>query len=220
MPAASRSRWASPRASKKWGKHSLNPRKLHTVTVYCGSADSLAPAYTQAAWQMGRTLAEEAITLVYGGGKTGLMGAVADGCLEAGGRVCGILPESMNTPTLAHAGLTSLEIVPDIQARFARMVELADAFIALPGGYGTLDELFQTLTWAQIGQHHKPVGLLNTRGYYNLLLRLLDQLLEERFIYPEHRGWVIPAQEPRALLDALEGFQLPQGLERWMTREG
>ena len=168
---------------------------------------------------MGRVLAEQAITLVFGGGKTGLMGAVADGCLEAGGRACGVIPESMNTPNLAHTRLTTLEVVPTIQERYARMVALADAFIALPGGYGTFDELFQTLTWAQIGEHHKPVGLLNTCGYYDLFLQMLDRMLDEHFIYPEHRGWVIPGRDPLALLEALEAFQLPRGLERWMTRD-
>ncbi len=168
---------------------------------------------------MGAALASRGITLIYGGGKTGLMGAVADGALAAGGKVVGVIPESMNTPALAQTGLTRLEVTPDIQTRFARMVDLADAFIALPGGYGTLDELFQTLTWAQIGQHTKPVGLLNIRGYYDPLLSLLDHILAEKFIYPEHRGWVIPASQPEALLQALRVFQPPVGLERWMTRE-
>ena len=192
---------------------------LQNVTVYCGSADRLDERYTEAAMQMGKALANHSITLVYGGGKTGLMGAVADGALAAGGKVIGVIPESMNTPALAHTGLTHLEITPDIQTRFARMVDLADAFIALPGGYGTLDELFQTLTWAQIGIHSKPVGLLNIRGYYDPLLTMLDHILTERFIYPEHRGWAIQAQEPDALLQALCTFHPPVGIERWMTRE-
>lgn len=192
---------------------------LNSVTVYCGSADGLDKIYIAAALQMGAALASRGITLIYGGGKTGLMGAVADGALAAGGKVVGVIPESMNTPALAQTGLTRLEVTPDIQTRFARMVDLADAFIALPGGYGTLDELFQTLTWAQIGQHTKPVGLLNIRGYYDPLLSLLDHILAEKFIYPEHRGWVIPASQPEALLQALRVFQPPMGLERWMTRE-
>jgi uncharacterized protein (TIGR00730 family) len=192
---------------------------LNSVTVYCGSADGLDKIYIAAALQMGAALASRGITLIYGGGKTGLMGAVADGALAAGGKVVGVIPESMNTPALAQTGLTRLEVTPDIQTRFARMVDLADAFIALPGGYGTLDELFQTLTWAQIGQHTKPVGLLNIRGYYDPLLSLLDHILAEKFIYPEHRGWVIPASQPEALLQALRVFQPPVGLERWMTRE-
>ena len=192
---------------------------LQNVTVYCGSADGLDECYTGAALQIGAALANRSITLVYGGGKTGLMGAVADGALAAGGKVVGVIPESMNTPALAHTGLTHLEVTPDIQTRFARMVGLADAFIALPGGYGTLDELFQTLTWAQIGEHSKPVGLLNVRGYFDPLLTLLDHILTEKFIYPEHRGWVIPSPDPEALLQALCAFQPPVGLERWMTRE-
>jgi uncharacterized protein (TIGR00730 family) len=192
---------------------------LKSVTVYCGSADGLDERYTEAAMQMGAALANQSITLVYGGGKTGLMGAVADGALAAGGKVVGVIPESMNTPALAQTGLTRLEVTPDIQTRFSRMVDLADAFIALPGGYGTLDELFQTLTWAQIGVHSKPVGLLNIRGYYEPLLAMLDHILSEKFIYPEHRGWTISAQEPEELLQALCAFQPPVGIERWMTRE-
>jgi uncharacterized protein (TIGR00730 family) len=192
---------------------------IKTITVYCGSADGLDTAFTTAACRMGAVLAERGITLVYGGGKTGLMGAVADGALAAGGKVVGVIPQSMNTPALAHTGLSQLEVTPNIQSRFARMVALADAFIALPGGYGTLDELFQTLTWAQIGEHHKPVGLLNTRGFYDPLLGLLDHILAEKFIYPEHRRWVIPAATPEALLPALQAFELPEGLGRWMTRD-
>ena len=192
---------------------------IHTITLYCGSADGLDGDYTRAAWRMGAALAEAGITLVYGGGKTGLMGAAADGALNAGGKVVGVIPASMNTPALVHTGLTHLEVTPDIQSRFARMVSLADAFIALPGGYGTLDELFQTLTWAQIGEHHKPVGLLNTLHYYDPLLILLDHILAEKFIYPEHRKWIIPGATPEELLPALAAFSLPKGLERWMTRE-
>lgn len=167
---------------------------------------------------MGRALARRGIELVYGAGKTGLMGAVADGALSAGGAVTGVIPEGLNTPRLVHAGLTRLEALPDIHQRKARMSALAQAFIALPGGFGTFDELFETLTWAQIGLHHKPVGLLNTRHYYEPLLALVWHAEAERFIYSEHTRLLCHAEEPEALLDALDAFRLPDGLERWVNR--
>jgi uncharacterized protein (TIGR00730 family) len=188
------------------------------ITVYCGSADGIHPDYYQAAFLMGKTLAEHGIGLVYGAGKTGLMGALADGVLQAGGEVTGIIPGGLNTPQLAHAGLTHLEIFPNIQQRKARMSELANAFIALPGGFGTFDELFETLTWAQIGLHHKPVGLLNTRGYFDPLVSLIDHALTEGFIYPEHRQLICQAALPEDLLIALGQYEAPDGLERWVNR--
>jgi uncharacterized protein (TIGR00730 family) len=188
------------------------------ITVYCGSADGIHADYYLAAFQMGKTLAEHGIGLVYGAGKTGLMGALADGVLQAGGEVTGVIPGGLNTPQLAHAGLTYLEILPNIQQRKARMSELADAFIALPGGFGTFDELFETLTWAQIGLHHKPVGLLNTRGYFEPLVSLIDHALKEGFIYPEHRRLICQAALPEDLLLALGQYQSPDGLERWVNR--
>lgn len=193
-------------------------RCIQTITVYCGSADGLNEDYYTAARQMGALLAERKISLVYGAGKTGLMGAIADGAITAGGEVIGIIPQSLNTPALAHNGLTRLEVTGDIQTRKARMSQLADAFIALPGGYGTFDELFETLTWAQIGIHSKPVGLLNTRGYFNPLIEMVENACREGFIYPEHRGLFCAASSPVELLSALESFESPFGLERWLNR--
>ncbi len=191
---------------------------IKTITVYCGSADGLKAEYYDAARQMGVLLAQKKIALVYGAGKTGLMGAVADGAIAAGGEVIGVIPQSLNTPVLAHAGLSRLEVTEDIQSRKARMSQLADAFIALPGGYGTFDELFETLTWAQIGIHSKPVGLLNTRGYFNPLIEMVENACREGFIYPEHRGLYCAATLPAKLWTALEGFEPPAGLERWLNR--
>lgn len=191
---------------------------IKTITVYCGSADGLKAEYYDAARQMGELLAQKKIALVYGAGKTGLMGAVADGAIAAGGEVIGVIPQSLNTPVLAHAGLSRLEVTEDIQSRKARMSQLADAFIALPGGYGTFDELFETLTWAQIGIHSKPVGLLNTRGYFNPLIEMVENACREGFIYPEHRGLYCAATLPAKLWTALEGFEPPAGLERWLNR--
>lgn len=168
---------------------------------------------------MGQALAARGIRLAYGAGSTGLMGALADGVLAAGGQVIGVIPRLFATPTLMHNRLTRLEIVESMHARKARLAELADAFIGLPGGYGTFEELFEILTWAQIGLHRKPVGLLNARRYFDPLLNLVDHALAEGFLYAEHRLLLIQAEEPQALLDALENHRYPDGLERWLTRE-
>ena len=167
---------------------------------------------------MGKTLAQAGIRLVYGAGKTGLMGAVADGALAAGGEVIGVVPENLNTPALIHAGLTRLEVTPDIHSRKARMSVLADAFIALPGGYGTFEELFETLTWVQIGIHHKPVGLLNIAGYFDPLLALIEHACNEGFIFPEHLDLLVQSEVPQDLLHDLLNFHAPDGLDRWVNR--
>ena len=193
---------------------------MQSICVYCGSAKQASREYFQIARLMGATLARRGLGLVYGGGKTGLMGALADGVLETGGQVTGVITESMNTPELAHTGLTRLEVTATIHQRKARMYALADGYIALPGGYGTLDELFETLTWAQIGEHHKPVGILNVNGYYDSLLEMLDRAVAEKFLFPEHRQALLCASEPEKLLDLLEAYQHPyEAVERWMRQE-
>jgi uncharacterized protein (TIGR00730 family) len=192
---------------------------MKSICIYCGCSDQVQPAYLESARQMGAAVAERGLALVYGAGSTGLMGALADGALAAGGEVIGVIPAIFNTPVLAHTRLTRLEVLDTMHLRKARMIELSDAFIALPGGFGTLEELFETLTWAQIGLHHKPVGLLNTRRYFDPLLRLLDHIESEGFIYSEHRGLLTHAETPAALLDALQVHRPPSGLERWLTRD-
>jgi uncharacterized protein (TIGR00730 family) len=192
---------------------------LQSICVYCGSADHLHPDYLTAARQMGAALAGRGLELIYGAGSTGLMGAVADGVLDAGGTVTGVIPAYFNTPALAHTRLTRLEVTDTIQSRKARMAELADGFIALPGGYGTFEELFEILTWAQIGLHHKPIGLLNVRNYFDPLIALVDHARAEGFIYAEHRALFTCRDDPDALLDALDAFQRPDGLDRWLTRQ-
>ena len=147
------------------------------------------------------------------------MGAVADGALEAGGRVVGVIPEIFNTPQLAHNGLHRLEVVESMHVRKQRLTDQVDAFVALPGGYGTYEELFEILTWAQIGLHDKPIGLLNTGGYYDPLLNMIDRACREGFLYEEHPAMLLRAQEPASLLDILDAYQPPEGLERWITRE-
>src|SRR4030065_302141 len=148
---------------------------------YCGSSDKMRPAYLEAARQMGTAIARRGLTVVYGAGCTGMMGAVADGALEAGGEVIGVIPELFATPQLMHTGLTRLEIVDSMHTRKARLAELADAFIALPGGFGTFEELFEMLTWAQIGLHRKPVGLLNTLDYFVPLLNMVEHARQRGF---------------------------------------
>jgi len=192
---------------------------MKSICVYCGSADHVHPDYLLAARQMGEILARRGLTLIYGGGRTGLMGALADGVLESGGQVIGVIVESMNTPALAHPGVTRMEVTPLIHQRKARMYELADAYIALPGGYGTLDELFETLTWAQIGVHAKPVGLLNVSGYFDPLLAMLDRAEKEGFVFPEHRQSLLCASDPGALLDAIKNHEPPvEAVKRWMRQ--
>jgi len=196
----------------------LHSRSIQSVCVFCGSADGIHEEYYRAADLMGETLGKAGIRLVYGAGKTGLMGAVANSALRAGGEVIGIVPENLNTEKLVHTGLSRLEIVSDIQIRKARMIELADAFIALPGGFGTFDELFETLTWAQIGLHTKPIGLLNTRKYFDSLMALVQQAADEGFIYAEHQVLLVGASEPQNLIELLKSIEPPSGLNRWINR--
>ena len=193
---------------------------MQSICVFCGSSDSVHADYLAAARQMGRTLAERGLRLIYGGGKTGLMGAVADGALEAHGEVIGVIIPSMHTSALAHKGITRMNVAADMHARKARMYELADGYIALPGGFGTFDELFETLTWGQIGAHEKPIGLLNVRNYYAPLLAALDHAVEEGFIFREHRDALCCEVEPEALLDAMANHQHPYAaVKRWMREE-
>jgi hypothetical protein len=192
---------------------------IKIICAYAGSSDKMHSDYLEAARQMGRNIAERGISLAYGAGSTGLMGALADGSLEAGGEVIGIIPELFNTPQLMHSRLTRLEIVKTMHQRKARLAEMSDAFIALPGGYGTFEELFEVLTWAQIGLHRKPVGLLNVRNYFDPLLALIDHARREGFIYEEHRQLISADESPDALLDRLENHRHPDGLERWLQRD-
>ena len=193
---------------------------MKSICVFCGSSDSVHADYINAAYQTGKLLADKGIRLVFGGGKTGLMGAVANGAVEAGGEVIGVIIPSMNTVALAHTGLTRMDVAPDMHGRKARMHELADGYIALPGGFGTWDELFETITWAQTGAHEKPVGLLNVREYYNPLLAAMDHAVAEGFIFPEHRKAIGCETDPNQLLSAMEKYVHPhQAVKRWMKEE-
>lgn len=194
-------------------------KTIKSICVYCGSADGLKKEYYDAAYQLGQLLANQSITLVYGAGKTGLMGAVANGVLDNKGKVIGVVPVLLNEPQLIHANLSKLEVLPDIHQRKARMSELADAFIALPGGFGTFDELFETLTWAQIGIHQKPIGLLNVNHYFEPLLSMVEHALNENFIYAAHKVLLLNDADPLRLLEKITKFQQPEGLKRWVSRE-
>jgi len=193
---------------------------MKSICVFCGSSDSVHADYLTAARQMGKTLAERGIRLIFGGGKTGLMGAVANGVLEAGGEVIGVIIPSMNTKALAHDGLTRMEVPLTMHARKAKMHELADGYIALPGGFGTFDELFETVTWAQTGAHEKPVGLLNVRNYYAPLMAAIDHAVQEGFVFQEHRDVLFMAEEPNALIDKMEKYEHPYAaVKRWLREE-
>lgn len=193
---------------------------MKSICVYCGSADAVHAEYKTAARETGKTLARRGIRVIYGGGKTGLMGELARGAMESGGEVVGVIIPSMNTPALAQPGLTRMEVMADMHARKARMHELADAYIALPGGFGTWDELFETVTWAQTGAHEKPVGLLNARNYYSPLLAAIDHAVVEGFVFAEHRDALCCEADPDRLLDAMTRYEHPrEAVKRWM-REG
>jgi uncharacterized protein (TIGR00730 family) len=193
---------------------------MKSICVFCGSSDSVHSDYKTAAHQMGMILAQSGRRLVYGGGKTGLMGEVANGALSAGGEVIGVIIPSMNTPALAHTGLTRMDVAPDMHARKARMHELADGFIALPGGFGTWDELFETITWSQIGNHQKPVGLLNVREYYHPLLAAMDHAVAEGFVFSEHRNGISCELDPEDLLRAMEKYEHPrEAVKRWLKED-
>ena len=176
---------------------------MRSVCVFCGSSAGLRPAYQEAARDMGTALARRGLRLVYGGGRVGLMGAVADAALAAGGEVVGVMPDFLVAREVAHTRLTQLVEVGSMHERKARMAELADAFIALPGGYGTLEEFCEVLTWAQLGLHQKPHGLLNVAEYFTPLLGFFDHAVREQFISQPLRGLVLQADEPESLLDLL-----------------
>jgi uncharacterized protein (TIGR00730 family) len=191
---------------------------MQRVCVYCGSNPGRGDAYIDAARSLARLLAERGIGIVYGGAGIGLMGALADAALEAGGEVIGVIPRSIASKELAHTGLTELHIVESMHERKTIMAELSDGFIALPGGLGTLEEFFEMLTWGQLGIHTKPCGLLNVNGYYTTMLKFLDQAVEQRFLSPANRAMVLVADDGPAMLDAFAKYEAPTE-EKWLDRE-
>lgn len=188
------------------------------LRVFCGSSSGANPAFTEAAAAVGELLAARGIGLVYGGGRVGLMGTLADAALRAGGEVIGVIPESLMAWEVGHTGLTELRIVESMHARKAMMAELSEAFLALPGGFGTWEELCEVLTWAQLGLHGKPCGILNVDGYYDPLLALFDHAVRERLLRPEHRSLALTDTDPARLLDRLAAYRAPE-LPKWIDRE-
>lgn len=186
-----------------------------TVTVFTGSASGNDPIYTDAVSTLARAFTEHGIDLVYGGGHVGLMGAVADAVLDAGGHVTGVMPQALVDGEIAHAGLTRLEIVADMHERKLRMAELGDAFLALPGGAGTLEEFFEVWTWQQLGIHAKPVALYDVNGFWQPLLTMIDQLVDEGFLARHYRDALIVAHSPDELLDAWSRWDPPAS--KWTT---
>lgn len=187
------------------------------ICVYCGSSEGTSPAYAAAAHGFGRFLAERGIGVVFGGGRVGLMGRVADGALQAGGEVIGVIPEKLQALELSHLGLTELHIVDGMHSRKTKMAELSDAFVALPGGFGTLEEVFEVVTWTQLNYHRKPVGLLDVQGYYAPLVGFLDDAVREGFVRPGLRGLLVHDHDPAALLDKLAAMEIPE-IEQWIER--
>jgi len=185
------------------------------VCVYCGSSNQTVARYGAAATALGRTLATRGIGVVYGGGSVGLMNAVAQGALDAGGEVIGVIPEKLQELELGRADLTELHIVKGMHARKQRMADLSDAFIALPGGYGTLEELFEATTWTQLAYHRKPVGLLNLDGFYDHLVAFLRRAVEDGFIKPIHADLIAVSADADDLLAQLASAQIPE-LHRWI----
>ncbi|MBS1819179.1 MAG: TIGR00730 family Rossman fold protein [Acidobacteria bacterium] len=187
------------------------------LCVFTGSGDGRRPSYRLAAGALGRTLVQRGFDLVYGGARVGLMGAIADAVLDAGGKVTGVIPESLVTREVAHTGLGDLRVVRSMHERKALMAELSDGFIAMPGGWGTLEELFEVLTWAQLGLHTKPCGLLNVDGYFDPLLAFLTHASDEQFVRREHDQWLVVAHRPEELLDRFASFRPPQ-VRKWIDR--
>lgn len=187
----------------------------HRIAVYCASNDGTRPEYLALARALGTTLAMRGIAVVYGGGRSGLMGALADAALAQGGEVIGVMPHGLVQREVAHHGLTALHIVDSMHERKAMIAELADAFITLPGGIGTLEEFFETWTWAQLGVHRKPMGLLGVHQFWQPLELLLDQLDREGFLRGTPRDWLIRGEDPAQVIDALLAFD-PPAVRRWL----
>jgi uncharacterized protein (TIGR00730 family) len=191
-------------------------KTFRRLCVYCGSSTGNDPAYKHAAAKVGETLARQGIGVVYGGGHVGLMGVLADAALAAGGEVIGVIPVALQQKELGHSRVTELHVVDSMHERKQMMADLADGFISLPGGIGTLEELFETFTWLQLGYHHKPVGLLNVGGFYNDLLVFLEKTVRAGLLKQEHLDSLIVAEDLTTLLKRMNAFS-PASAEKWIT---
>jgi uncharacterized protein (TIGR00730 family) len=190
---------------------------MKRICVFCGSNSGRGELYGAMAVKLGHALAARGLGLVYGGGKVGLMGTIADAVLERGGEVIGVIPEDLVRKEVAHEGLTDLRVVGSMHERKALMAELSDGFIAMPGGFGTLDEFCEILTWAQLGLHRKPSGLLDVGGYFEHFLKFVDHSVAEGFIRREHRELLLVGSEPEGLLEAFAGYK-PVDLDKWLKK--
>lgn len=191
---------------------------MNRVCVFCGSSIGERSDYSEAAVMLGGLLARRNIGLVYGGGNVGLMGVIANAVLEAGGKVIGVIPHALAAREIEHRGLTELHVVDSMHTRKAMMADLADAFIAMPGGVGTFEEFFEAVTWTQLGLHRKPCGLLNVAGFYAPLAAFIDQAVSEGFIKPVHRAAIVVDDNPERLLDTLATVKLPE-VAKWIRRD-
>ncbi len=193
-------------------------KKIRTLCVYCGASTGHDPSHASAARTLGTLMAERGIGLVYGGGHVGLMGIIADAVLAAGGEVTGVIPTALMSTEIGHGQLTKLHVVKDMHERKALMADTADGFIAMPGGIGTLEELFEVMTWLQLGYHAKPVGVLNVNGFYDGLLAFLDRQCDEGYLRSEHRSLLIEDALPDVLLDRIGSFVMPEGVSYFSRR--
>ncbi len=192
---------------------------MKRIAVYCGACFGSDPLYREAARELGREMVRRDIELVFGGGNVGLMGEISDAVLDAGGKAIGVMPRFLQAKEIAHDRLTHLILVDSMHERKLRMSELAEGFIAMPGGFGTLDEFFEMLSWAQLGQHPFPCALLNVAGFYDPLIHMLEHMTRERFIRPEHMRMVLNHADPVELLDMMEAYRTPT-VEKWLDRKG
>jgi uncharacterized protein (TIGR00730 family) len=190
---------------------------MKRICVFCGSRSGTSSGYDEGARRLGRALVEAGLTLVYGGGRVGLMGVLADAVLDLGGEAIGVIPKALVRREVAHMGLSDLRVVGSMHERKALMSELSEGFVALPGGIGTLEEFFEVLSWAQLGVHRKPCGLLNVEGYYDPLLAFFDSVVARGFLSEEHRSMVLVETEPEPLLEAFARYRAPEVAE-WIDR--
>lgn len=191
---------------------------MKSLCVYCGSNSGAHPAYVEAAIALGTRMARDGIRLVYGGGNIGLMGTIADAVLAAGGEVVGVIPKHLVDMEVAHAGLTELEVVDSMHQRKSRMFDLADAFVAMPGGFGTLEEIVEMFTWRQLGISEKPCALLDVNGYYRPLVAMMDRMVEERFLHPGQREDMWTGDDIEAMFEWMRGYQ-PAQASKWLDEK-
>jgi uncharacterized protein (TIGR00730 family) len=194
-------------------------QQVQRACIFCGSSPGARPAYTEAAEDLGMLLVQNGITLVFGGATVGLMGRIADTVVSEGGEAIGVIPQALVDREIAHLGLTDLHVVDTMHERKQRMADLSDAFVALPGGLGTLDELFEIYTWGQLGMHRKPVGLMNVEGYFDGLVGFLEHAVAERFVREDHRDMLIVEEEPAPMLERLQSFDPASLTPKWIDRQ-